>query len=130
MKLLKKYPDVLLSFLLQVGCLGLITSLVFSGGRMADSVVIAGSLFTLIALSAAFHLRYVYMKQKLEKAMHAGSRLCHALRTPLTTVCGIAEIFEDMQDSLDPKQKELVRRLRSGTSALKTLVNSGEDNHA
>jgi len=78
------------------------------------------------ALFLALCFRHIWMKRKLEKALQLKSdtsaRFCHAIRTPLTTLCGIAAIFEDEQGSLDAEQKQLVRRLISSTTALKKLI--------
>ena len=51
------------------------------------------------------------------------AELNHAIRTPLTTIGGVAEIFHDMEDQLDHKQKQLVRALHTSTMTLKKLVN-------
>lgn len=50
------------------------------------------------------------------------AHLNHALRTPLTTLSGIAEIFELSQDGLDANQKQLVVTLKSAVEALKKIL--------
>ncbi len=46
----------------------------------------------------------------------------HEIRTPLTAISGIAEIFDNARDNLDDRQKQLVSVLISSTSSLKDLV--------
>ncbi len=91
----------------------------------------ACSLFISAILIMALHFRYICMKRKFEKALQLkadmSARFCHAIRTPLTTICGIADLFDGAQENLNSEQKELVRRLGSSTAALRALVTGGVD---
>ena len=82
--------------------------------------------FIFFALFIALCFRHLWMKRQFEKTLQLKSetsaRFCHAIRTPLTTLCGIAAIFEDEQGKLDAEQKQLVRRMISSTTALKRLI--------
>jgi signal transduction histidine kinase len=83
-----------------------------------------GLIFFALFLGVCF--RHIWVMHKFKKALRlngdVSARFCHAIRTPLTTLCGIAAIFEDEQDRLDSEQKQLVRRLISSTDALKKLI--------
>ena len=51
------------------------------------------------------------------------AHMSHEIRTPLTAISGIAEIFQINQDSLNDKQRQLVRTLHNSTLTLKDLIN-------
>lgn len=88
-----------------------------------------GSFFISAMLFMALHFRYVCMKQKFENDQQlkadVSDRFCHAIRTPVTTICGIAEMFDDEQGNLNSEQRELVRRLGSSCAALRALLAEG-----
>ena len=113
-------------FFLQMLCFGMVTAFVFISAQADAGVKIIGSFFVSAILFMVTNLRYVYMKQSFEKTQKAKADsllcLCHDLRTRLTTVCGIAEIFEGAQSNLDSRQKQLIRTLSSSTTALKMLI--------
>jgi len=83
-----------------------------------------GVIFFVLFLGLCF--RHIWVMHRFKKVLRLkgdlSARFCHAIRTPLTTLCGIAAIFEDEQDRLDAEQKQLVRRLISSTNALKKLI--------
>lgn len=84
----------------------------------------SGLIFFVLFLVLCF--RHIWVMHRFKKALQLkgdlSARFCHAIRTPLTTICGIAAIFEDEQDRFDGEQKQLVRRLISSTNALKKLI--------
>jgi hypothetical protein len=126
MSLLRQYRELLLSFFLQAFCFGLVTAFVFTSAGAETSTKIIGSFFISAILFTALHFRYVRVKQKLGKDLQAKTdsidRLYHAIRTPLTTLSAIAEIFDGTQSNLDSEQKALIRRLHSSTAALRLLI--------
>jgi len=89
------------------------------------------SLFVSVILFMPLHFRYVYTKQKFEKDMQlkidAMDDFCHAIGTPVSTICGITEIFSDEQSGFNSEQKELLRRLNSSTARLRSLVAESPD---
>ena len=131
MNLLQQYRGFILSFFLQIFCFGLVTAVVFASAQVETNMKIMGSFFISIILFMALHFRYVCMKKKFERDMQVKTdsinRLCHAICTPLTTLSGIAEIFNDAQSNLDSEQRELIRRLRSSTAALRILITQNFD---
>lgn len=50
------------------------------------------------------------------------AQISHDLRTPLTTISGIVEIFDADQTLLDERQKKLVKALGSSAESLKALA--------
>jgi PAS domain S-box-containing protein len=66
-------------------------------------------------------------KEQAESATRAKSEflahMSHEIRTPLTAVSGVAEILLRHQDTLDDKQKHLVKTLHASSSSLKDLIN-------
>lgn len=66
-------------------------------------------------------------KEQAESATRAKSEflahMSHEIRTPLTAVSGVAEILLRTQDTLDDKQKHLIKTLHASSSSLKDLIN-------
>ena len=52
------------------------------------------------------------------------AHMSHEIRTPLTAIHGAAELLDTQKDGFNEKQAQLVKVLRSSSSALKDLINS------
>ena len=52
------------------------------------------------------------------------AHMSHEIRTPLTAISGAAEILDLQKEGFNEKQAQLVRVLRTSSSALKDLINS------
>jgi len=50
------------------------------------------------------------------------AHMSHEIRTPLTAVSGIAEIFTQSEDKMEPTHRKLVRTLKTSTESLKELI--------
>jgi signal transduction histidine kinase len=123
MTISQKHQDFLLTAFLHTLCFGLIATFVLMSAQAAISVKLLGSFFVSSVLFLLFHARYLSMKEK----NHSLTHLCHTLRTPLTTICGVAEMFEGAQENLNPDQKHLIYRLVSSATTLKNLVTKRVD---
>lgn len=88
------------------------------------SLLAAGTLF----LVAKAYSRKENRLEKDSNAITDNKRFIadfnHAIRTPLTTIGGVAEILRSMEDQLDDKQKQLVCALHASAATLKELVNN------
>jgi signal transduction histidine kinase len=80
--------------------------------------------FYFAVVSTPFALNgYLLHAEKL-KTREFLKHIKHEIRNPLTTICGIAEIFQQtMQADADSRYKELVGVLASSASKLKNVVN-------
>lgn len=112
---LRKYQELFLPAF----CFSMVAILVFLCAASSPATKIFGSLFVSMALFACVNARYLRARKKNKEAQ---TELSHALRTPLATICGIAEILATTQDNLDERQKSLIGTLSASAAAIKTLV--------
>lgn len=126
MSLLRKYYDLILSFFLLMSCFGMVTDLTFISAATPVGIRTLGIFSISMILFFILNTHYLRASKKLFQARLSSNdayiQLCHELRNPLATLCGIAELFENAQDNLDVTQKELVSSLSSCTATLKMLI--------
>lgn len=79
-----------------------------------------------ISAAKEYELKLQEAKTKAEDANKAKSdflaHMSHEIRTPLTAISGVAEILDNNSNSLDIKQQELVKVLRSSSITLKDVI--------
>lgn len=74
-----------------------------------------------MAYAAFLRKRLARAEKQREEAVKFLSHFNHAIRTPLTTLAGVAEILEG-DDRLDEGQRKIVKTLRTSTQSLKDLT--------
>ena len=122
---LQKNKDLLLSFFLPVLCFGMVTILVFLCAGVSPGIKILGSFCVSMILFACINARYLRKKKDAAAALKnkdSYTHLSHALRTPLATICGIAELLEATQENLDNRQRSLVSMLSASAATIKKLI--------
>ena len=114
------------AFLLPILCSSIVTALVLISAPSPVGVKILGIFCVSMILFALMNARYIQARKTILQAEREHKDLhihqCHALRSPLAVICGIAEMFEGMQHNLNDVQKELVQTLSSSAAAMQELI--------
>lgn len=91
-------------------------------------LVLGGLLLVTVAGCVLLYHRAAKAEKIRDDIGHALLHWNHALRTPLTTLSGVAEMLEMSQQNMDDSQKKLVGTLKSATLSLRKIASDIADN--
>lgn len=122
MKIISHFQKPIVLLLLAVIALFLLLALAFMTDGASAGVKIAASI-TVSALLVSGFIFYIFLERKARK--ESLSQFIHDLRTPVTTVCGIAEILNMSKDKVDSQHRVLIETLATGAGEIKDILAKG-----